>query len=190
MKKNVFLLITCGFSVLSFAQVGIKKDNPYASADLELGSTNKTLLLNRVPNTNAVPNPVNGMMVYDQSEECVKAYQSDKWSKCLGKGLNSRSAKVSSGSFSFSCASAILSPNLVAGQAYKGTLTIPYTGGSGNPYEGQTIKTNGLTAVLPAGKLATGNGNLQYSVTGTPDKTDNITFNVNIAGNTCSVAAK
>lgn len=189
MKKNVFLLVACGFSVLSFAQVGIKKDNPHASTDLELGSSNKTLLLNRVANTNAVPNPVNGMMVYDQSEECVKAYQSGKWTKCLGKGLNSKSAKSSSDSFSLSCTSATLAPSLKAGQAYKGVLSIPYTNGTGNTYGEQIIRVNGLTAMLSAGKLTTGNGAVQYSVTGKPDRTD-VTFNVHIEGSTCSVAAK
>lgn len=188
MKKNVLLLISFSFSVLSFAQVGIKKDNPNLSSDLELGSNNKTLLLNRVPNTAAVANPVNGMMIYDQSEECVKAYQNGKWSKCLGKGLNGKKALASS--VSLLCTSATISPNPVAGQPFKGTLTIPYTGGNGGSYEAQTIQTNGLTATLPVGNFVIGNGSLQYSITGTPDKTGNITFNANIAGNTCSVVSK
>ncbi|WP_347217414.1 hypothetical protein [Chryseobacterium sp.] len=189
MRKNVLLLITSScISVLSFAQVGIKKENPNLSADLELGSTNKTLLLNRVSNTSAVPNPVNGMMIYDQSEECVKAYQAGKWSKCLGKGLSGKKALASP--VSLSCASATVSSSPVAGQAFKGILTIPYTGGNGNSYEAQSIQTNGLTAALPTGNFAVGNGSLQYSVTGTPDKTGSITFNVNIAGNTCSVVSK
>lgn len=190
MKKNVLLLITLSFSMLSFAQVGIKRDNPHPSSDLELGSTNKTLLLNRVPNTGAVPNPVDGMMIYDISEECVKAYQAGKWSNCLGKGLNSRKTQRLTSTTTLACTSATLSPSPIAGQAYRGVLTIPYSGGSGSAYEAQTIQTNGLTAVLPAGKFVAENGSLKYSVTGTPDKTGNITFNVNIAGNTCSVASK
>lgn len=188
MKKNVLLLISLSLSVLSFAQVGIKKENPHLSTDLELGSNNKTLLLNRVPNTTAVANPVNGMMIYDRSEECVKAYQNGKWSKCLGKGLSGKKAFASS--VSLLCTSATVSPNPVAGQAFKGTITIPYKGGNGESYESQSIQANGLTAVLPVGNFAVGNGSLQYSVTGTPDKTGNITFNANIAGNTCSVVSK
>lgn len=188
MRKKVLLLIACCFGVLSFAQVGINKDNPNLSADLELGSNNKTLLLNRVPNTAAVADPTNGMMIYDQSEECVKAYQAGKWSKCLGKGLIGKKASISP--VSLSCTSAMLSPNPLAGQAFKGTLTIPYTEGNGGSYEAQSIQSNGLTASLPVGNFAVGNGSLQYSVTGIPDKTGNITFNVNIAGNTCSVVSK
>lgn len=188
MKKNVFLLITFSFSVLSFAQVGIKKADPNPSADLELGSNNKTLILNRVPNTSAVSTPTNGMMIYDLSEECVKAYQAGKWSKCLGKGLNGRPA--SSNPVSLSCVSAMVSPSPVAGQVYKGTMTIPYTGGNGTDFTSQTVQMNGLTAVLPAGKFAVGDGTLQYSISGTPDRTGSITFNVNIVGNTCSVVSK
>lgn len=188
MKKNVLLLITFSFSVLSFAQVGIKKDNPNLSADLELGSNNKTLLLNRVPNTAAVASPINGMMIYDQSEECVKAYQGSKWSKCLGKGLTGKKALASP--VSLSCNSATVSPNPVAGQVFKGTLTIPYTGGNGESYQAQSIQINGLTASLPTGNFVVGNGSLQYSITGTPERTGSITFNANIAGNICSVVSK
>ncbi|WPO91071.1 hypothetical protein [Chryseobacterium sp. HR92] len=188
MKKNVFLLVTCCFSVLSFAQVGIKKDNPNASTDLELGSNNKTLLLNRVPNTSSVANPVNGMMIYDLSEECVKAYQAGKWSKCLGKGLSGKKALNSL--VSLSCTSATISPSPVAGQAFNGTLTIPYTGGNGETYEAQSIKANGLSAALPTGRFAMGSGSLLYHITGTPDRTGNITFNVTAAGTSCSVTSK
>ncbi|WP_160138227.1 hypothetical protein [Chryseobacterium sp. c4a] len=188
MKKNVLLLITSTISVLSFAQVGIKEKNPNLSSDLELGSDNKTLLLNRVLNTGVITTPTNGMMIYDISEECVKAFQADKWSKCLGKGLVGKKALMNP--VSLSCNSATVSPSPIAGQVYKGVLIIPYTGGNGGVYDAASIRANGLTATLPAGQFATGSGNLQYSITGTPDRTGSITFNVNVAGNTCSVASK
>lgn len=188
MKKNVLLLITFSFSVFSFAQVGIKNDSPDPNSDLDLGSGNKALLLNRVPNTASVSSPVDGMMIYDLSEACVKAFQANKWTTCLGKGLSGKKTAISP--ISLSCPSAAVSPNPVAGQPFKGTLTIPYTNGNGGSYDAQSIQANGLTASLTAGKFSTGNGSLQYSITGTPDKTGNITFNVNIAGNTCSVVSK
>ncbi len=187
MKKNV-LLIALSFNAFCYAQIGIKKDNPHSSADLELGSENKTLLLNRVANTNAVPNPVDGMMIYDQSEECVKAYQAGKWSKCLGTSTLKTSSPLHS--LSLSCSSATLSPAPKVGQPYKGMLVIPYTGGDGSSYQPQSIQANGLTAELAVGNFVRGNGSLQYSVTGIPDKAGNITFNVNIAGKTCSVTSK
>ncbi|MDR2238614.1 MAG: hypothetical protein LBE92_20990 [Chryseobacterium sp.] len=188
MKKIISLLAAFGFSAFSFAQVGIKTQDPYPSSDLDLGSRNKALLLNKVDNTSVVNNPVDGMMIYDMSEECVKARQDGKWTKCLGKGLNGKMAARNS--LSLSCASATLSPNPEAGKPFKGTLTIPYTNGNGGAYEAQSIQTNGLTASLAAGKFAAGNGNLQYSVTGTPDQTGNIRFNVNTGGNSCSVVSK
>ncbi|MGE8555592.1 MAG: hypothetical protein ACN6OB_16860 [Chryseobacterium jejuense] len=125
MKKKLLLLISISFGVLSFAQIGINRENPHLSSDLELGSTNKALLLNRVSNTSAVSNPTNGMMIYDLSEECVKAYQAGKWSKCLGKGLNSRKTQSPVNAATLPPTSATASPKPIAGQAYKGTLIIP-----------------------------------------------------------------
>ncbi|SMC90206.1 hypothetical protein [Chryseobacterium sp. YR221] len=116
MRKKILLQICICFSMYSLAQVGIKKDNPNPSTDLELGSNNKALILNRVQNTSAVPNPVNGMMIYDLSEECVKAYQSGKWSKCLGKNLK---ANKSSNPLSLSKSSVNLSHNVNAGQSFR-----------------------------------------------------------------------
>lgn len=188
MKKIILLLTTLGFSAFSFAQVGIKTQDPYPSSDLDLGSRNKALLLNKVATTSVVNDPVDGMMVYDMSEECVKAHQDGKWTKCLGKGLNGKMALKNS--LSLSCSSATVSSNPEAGKSFKGTLTIPYTNGNGEAYEAQFIQTHGLTASLAAGKFTVGNGNLVYSVTGTPDQTGNIRFNVNIGGNSCSIVPK
>lgn len=181
MKKKVLLLLIIGIASLCYAQVGIGTANPHLSADLELGSQNKTLILNRVPNTSAISNPADGMMIYDISEECVKAYQEGKWSKCLGKGL-----LKTSNSLSLSCASAVISPAPVIGQPYRGILTIPYTGGNGISYQSQSLQANGLTAVLPAGNFLKGTGSIQYSVTGTPSRANNTIFNIDIAGSKCA----
>ncbi|MDC8102444.1 hypothetical protein [Chryseobacterium rhizosphaerae] len=160
MEKNVLLLTALSFSTLSFAQVGINRVSPHLSSDLELGSTNKTLILNRVSNTGTVPNPVNGMMIYDLSEECVKAYQAGKWSKCLGKGLNSKKSQSPVNATALTPTSVTVSPRPITGKAYKGTPTISYSGGNGDAYETQTIQTNKLTAVLPAGEFVAKNGRL------------------------------
>lgn len=192
MKKCLLLLTFC-YSSLYFSQVGVNTANPNLSADLELASSNKALLLNRVANTNAVSNPVSGMMIYDQSEECVKAYQNNKWTGCLGKGLLKSSGLKSVGSKTLSpvsllCTSAAISPALVAGKEYRGVLTIPYSNGDGSFYEKQSIQTNGLSAFLPAGNFSKGNGELHYSVSGIPD--GSITFNINVAGKSCSFISK
>ncbi|REC72823.1 hypothetical protein DRF60_19940 [Chryseobacterium elymi] len=194
MKKNLLLLAFC-YSVFYLSQVGISTANPNLSADLELGSGNKALLLNRVPNTNAVPNPVSGMMIYDQSEECVKAYQDNRWTGCLGKGLLKSSglknvSLETLNSVSLLCTSATVSPPLISGKAYRGTLTVPYSNGDGSFYEKQNIQTNGITAFLPAGNFSKGNGELHYIVSGIPDKTGNVTFYLNVAGKSCSFISK
>lgn len=179
MKRKLLLLIT-SFSVssLSFAQVGINKTNPHLSADLELGSTNKSLLLNRVPNTAAIANAVNGMLIYDVSEQCVKAFQGGAWSKCFWK----------ESTFALVCASAVFAPTTATqNQPYTGTLTIPYTGGDGSAYAAQSIpSSNGLTANLSAGNFAMGNGNLVYNIIGTPVTTSPAVFNITVNGSTCS----
>lgn len=187
MRKKVLLLMIISMGSWYTAQVGINQVNPNLSSDLELGSKNKTLLLNRVPTTGSVSNPTNGMMIYDVSEECVKAFQGGQWSKCLGKGLLKTSNSLSS-TLSLSCASAVISPSPVAGQSYNGTLTIPYTGGNGSSYTAQSLEANGLSAVLPAGSFTKGSGNLQYSITGTLRRADKIPFNIDIAGIKCTIA--
>jgi len=68
MKKHILLfLMLVGF--LSYAQVKIG-DNPTnvgASSALELESTNKALVVTRVANTVLIVNPVNGMIIKDNS---------------------------------------------------------------------------------------------------------------------------
>lgn len=177
MKKKLLLPIIFGISSLSIAQVGINQPNPNLSADLELGSTNKSLLLNRVPNTGAIANPVNGMLIYDVAEQCVKAFQGGAWSQCFWKENN----------FALLCTSAIFAPTpATQNQPYTGTLTIPYTGGNGSAYAAQIVQANGLTATLPAGNLAVGNGSLQFNIIGTPVTATPAVFNITVNGSTCS----
>ena len=95
MKKNSNLLVALFFSVASFAQVGIGTNTPVAGAILELKATDKSLLLTRVATTAAVTTPVNGMMVYDISSNCIKGYQNSAWTGCLSSCGNV--SNVSSG---------------------------------------------------------------------------------------------
>ncbi|GEN66355.1 hypothetical protein [Chryseobacterium rhizosphaerae] len=82
-KTKTIILLAFTWGSFVSAQIGIKTDNLNPSVDLELGSADKALILNRVANTNTVSNPANGMLIYDMSEDCVKVYQADKWSKCI-----------------------------------------------------------------------------------------------------------
>ena len=88
MKKITTLLVALFFSASSFAQVGIGTNTPTAGSILELKAADKALLLTRVATTAAVTTPVNGMMVYDISSNCIKGYQNGAWTDCLSACAN------------------------------------------------------------------------------------------------------
>lgn len=184
MKKKLLLSIYLGISTCYFSQTGINISQPNLSSDLHLGSSNKALLLNRVPNTDAIKDPIDGMIIYDESEKCVKAHQGGVWSNCFYKEIETIFALVCSSP------SSTISPSpAIKGTPYSGILSIPYTGGDGSPYPAQSVQSNGLTAVLPAGNLASGNGTLQYTVSGTPTDAIPTTFNITMKGAACTSPA-
>lgn len=190
--KKTFKQLTTGFalmiSAVSFSQVGINTETPHASADLELASPDKTLYLNRVADPAAdVANPQPGMVLYDTTMKCLRAYQGDpaEWSGCLdgGDGNGGLTGTISG----FDCAAAVFNPaQAVAGQAYNGTLRIPYTGGNGGVYPAQTATVGDFTISLPLGVFANGDGVLEYTITGTPTAAGTATFNVSAGGQSCS----
>ena len=75
-------------TVLNNGQVGINQATPENDALLELKSTNKSLLLTRVANTAAIAAPINGMLIYDLTQNCIKAYENNIWSGCLSANGN------------------------------------------------------------------------------------------------------
>jgi uncharacterized protein (TIGR02145 family) len=67
---------------------------------------------------------------------------------------------------------------------------VPYTGGNGGAFDGQTVSSagvTGLTATLIAGGFAEGPGNLTWSITGTPSSGGTASFALSIAGQSCSL---
>ncbi len=89
MKKCTFLLSILLLSFASMAQVSITVDgsDPDPSAGLEVKFTDKGFLSPRVANVDAVSNPVAGLMVYDQSVNCMRYYDGTAWSECMGKSF-------------------------------------------------------------------------------------------------------
>ena len=89
--KLIFLL----FSILNFGgafeyqsqngggagKIGIGTTSPQGVLDVV--SNNSGLILPRVNSTSDVENPVNGMLIYDISSHCVKAFENGVWSSCL-----------------------------------------------------------------------------------------------------------
>lgn len=70
-------------TALNNGNIGINNNAPETSALLELKSSNQAILLTRVANTSVITTPVNGMILYDISSNCVKAYENNAWSNCL-----------------------------------------------------------------------------------------------------------
>ncbi|RMZ58381.1 hypothetical protein D1632_12210 [Chryseobacterium nematophagum] len=88
------------------------------------------------------------------------------------------------------CNSGVFSPGTITqGQTYTGTLTIPYTGGNGEPYAQLSFVQNGLTFTLPAGTLATGSGNFVYDVTGSAVASGAMTIPITFGSTSCNVSA-
>jgi hypothetical protein len=80
--KKIILYALLMASTNLFSQVGIGTASPAAGALLDLTATDKALLLTRVANTSAVPNPVNGMVIYDLSINCIRSYENNVWTGC------------------------------------------------------------------------------------------------------------
>ena len=72
---------------IGFSQIGLGTSNPHPSALLDLSSSDKGLLLPRVANTAAIASPINGLIIYDNSSNCFKAYQAEKWTDCIFFGI-------------------------------------------------------------------------------------------------------
>ncbi|MFZ4543026.1 MAG: beta strand repeat-containing protein [Saprospiraceae bacterium] len=71
------------------------------------------------------------------------------------------------------------------------TASIPYTGGNGGPYAGQSfssIGVSGLSAYLAAGTFANGSGNLVFTISGNPATSGTAIFVITVGGQTCSFA--
>lgn len=61
-------------------------DNPTVigtSSLLELESTNKALVLPRIADVTAITAPIDGMIIFDLSKDCVRSYEDGAWSECF-----------------------------------------------------------------------------------------------------------
>lgn len=90
------------------------------------------------------------------------------------------------------CSSATYSATPVAGTAFTGTATVPYTGGNGVALSaGSAISSTGvtgLTATLAAGTLASGAGSVTYAITGTPSAAGTASFAISLGGQSCTLS--
>ena len=79
MKKFTINLFMLCMALTAQAQVGIDTTTPAISSNLELASTDKTLLLNRVSSTAKITSPVDGMVFYHSVQKCFKGYANGTW---------------------------------------------------------------------------------------------------------------
>jgi len=185
MKANkILLLLMLLFCSLSFSQVGIGTISPSSSAILDLTASNKALLLTRVASTAAITAPINGMMIYDISSNCFKAYSNGAWTECL---LGVTTVSIAT----LDCTRATNNGTLTQAIAASGVSSvISYIGGNGLSHTGQIVASTGvtgLTATLSAGTFAIGAGTLTYNITGTPVGSGTASFALNIGGQSCNL---
>lgn len=184
------------FVVTSTGSVGMGVTLPNSSAKLDISSTNKGVLLPRIPLTSptdqvTIPSPATGLLVYNTGTAGLSYVGYVFWNGTEWRTFNNSSTKAGTIG-AISCTSVSLSPSSYAsGVVYNGSMTVPYTNGDGGTYPAQTIgPVNGLTATIAAGNFNIGSGNLIYTVSGTPTVTSptTTTFPLNIGGQACNAA--
>jgi uncharacterized protein (TIGR02145 family) len=84
MKKTIILVTLLFLFIKITAQVGIGTTIPDPNAALDIVSTNKGFLPPRVANVAAIATPVAGLMIYDESKQCMRYYNGTIWSDCMG----------------------------------------------------------------------------------------------------------
>ncbi len=87
MKQLIIGFIFSCVCVLANAQnVGIGTANPNTSAILELQSSNKGLLLPRVPDTSSVSNPATGLVIYSTTANAMYYFNGSNWQRTTNSG--------------------------------------------------------------------------------------------------------
>ncbi|MFP3593496.1 hypothetical protein SB689_16265, partial [Chryseobacterium sp. SIMBA_038] len=193
MKKTLALAILFTW-VLSFGQIGIGTPSPRGALDINKPTTNNMgLVLPTNSDVNNILNPLGGdvipgTIIYDSTNDCVRLYQgTNRWSNCL----SDTTCEPEEPTLSLDCTKPTVKGQLIAGvQAAGQGFTISYTGGDGSAHNGQVVQSTGvtgLTATLAPGNFSNGNGNLIYTITGTPSSEGTASFDINIGGQTCTV---
>jgi hypothetical protein len=131
---------------------------------------------------NATTTQPAGMLVYNSGTTLARGFYF--WNGTEWRTINN-STSIAPSITSLNCSSSFLSPSVyTAGVPYSGTMSVPYSGGNGGVYSAGTAITStgvtGLQAVLQAGTLAVGSGNLIYIITGTPNQSSPAVANFSI----------
>jgi len=191
-KKKLLLILLALYGINTAAQVKIG-DNPATignSSMLELESPNKAFVLPNVTNTAAIISPIEGMMVYDRSTNCVKAYQNGAWTNCITSGRinNNNSVTANCDANGFTSSSFIKGAPLT-GASFSVTITNNTLTTSTIPILASDVVLTGIPGltvgeptssaltsatdgtIIPAGQSAI----ITYPITGTPATTGTLT---------------
>lgn len=185
------------------AQVTIGSgEEPHASALLDLqeksdGTSSKGFLGPRVAlasptDQTTILNPAVGLLVYNTGTGALKTigylyWNGEEWVQFT---TGTTKAPVIS---NLDCINARIVPSRYkVNENYEGVLIVPYSGGNGGYYSSGTpilsSGVTGLTATLQPGNLAYGNGELIFTLSGTPSASSPAlaSFEITFAGQTCT----
>jgi len=197
MKKNstilpfvIALLSLSAMSIKLTSQTAIGGNTPDGSAMLDVQSNNRGVLFPRMTTTerNGINNgaPAMGLIIFNITTQCLEIN--------LGTTTASWQSIICPTPVvgALNCAETTLTGNLIPNAAASGvSVSVPYTGGNGIAYEGQTVNSTGVTglmATLAPGTLASGAGSFSYTISGTPSGGGNANFALDIAGKTCTLS--
>ena len=171
------------------AQTVIGGSTPEPSSMLDVQSTSKGVLFPRMTASqrDAIASPATGLLIFNTDISSLEINlgtpASPSWQVIIrGPGTV---ATLDCNNFRF------VGANLRSTVAASGnSVRIPYTGGNGWKYDGQTVASTGvtgLTATLAAGSFATGADSLTYTITGTPNADGLAAFALDIGGQSCTL---
>ena len=198
-------LLLLGVSLNAWSQHGIGTNTPNPNAVLELTSpdSDKGFLAPRVALTSSstlftgvtATASDTGLLVYNTSTTSSTAsglqgsgfyfWNGTYWERFTTSTENNLVT-------SLDCHAATFSGTIISGEAANLTVSLPYSGGDGSGYAGETtissgieLGMTGLTATLQAGTLANGTGILTHVITGTPTESGDAYFGVDFGGESC-----
>lgn len=177
-------------------RVGMGVATSHPSSILELQSTTRGFLPPRMTRAqvDAIVNPAPGLVVYctdflGAGKGCLMVNDSvdpavPEWGSMCSSNASAPNV------LAIDCASATTVGSVFSGQPVSGVqTTVPYTGGNGGIYPAATFNSTGVTglvASLPSGMLNNGNGSFVFNITGTASAPGTASFNITVAGQTCT----
>lgn len=179
--KKIITALAIFASTIAFSQVGIGTTSPHSSSILDLTASDKAMLLPRVANTAAIPSPINGMMIYDISSNCIKSYENGDWTSCLSSTPPTATVVVDCDTNAFE-GSYINGIAMTASNKFSVTITNNSFTAATIAFQTSDLVLSGVTGISVASvsqasvNLNPGQSQLvEYTLSGTPTSTGTLT---------------